>query len=70
MAGKKPVDVVTNRVSLIMAAVFAVPALSVFLGIYHVTGNLLAGAIPGFATHFVILAFSSRISAYLDSRMN
>ncbi|RNJ77627.1 MAG: hypothetical protein D9C04_04520 [Nitrosopumilus sp. B06] len=67
---KKPVDVLTNRVSVIMAAVFALPALTIFLGIYHITGNILAGAIPGFGIHFVTLAFSGRISAYLDSKMN
>ena len=48
--------------SSILAVIFAVPALVIFLGIYYTTGDLLIGAIVGFGIHFVTLAFSGRIS--------
>ncbi len=51
--------------SSIMAVIFAVPALVIFLGIYYGTGNLLVGAILGFGVHFATLAFSGRISKRL-----
>ena len=51
--------------SSILALIFTVPALAIFLGIYYGTGNLLVGAILGFGIHFVTLAFSSRISKWL-----
>ena len=48
--------------STILAMIFTIPALGIFLGVYYVTGNLVLGAILGFGIHFVILAFSGRIS--------
>jgi len=51
--------------STILALIFTVPALGVFLGIYYGTGNLLVGAVVGFSIHFVALAFSGRISKFL-----
>jgi hypothetical protein len=51
--------------SSILAVIFAVPALAIFLGIYYTTGDLLIGAIVGFGIHFVTLAFSGRISKRL-----
>ena len=51
-------------VSTILAMIFALPALGIFLGIYYSTGNLIIGAILGFGTHFVTLAFSGRISKF------
>ena len=51
--------------STIMGVILAVPSLGVFLGIYFGTGNLIVGAIVGFVIHFVILAFSGRISKLL-----
>jgi len=51
--------------STILALIFTVPALGVFLGIYYGTGNLLVGAVVGFSIHFVTLAFSGRISKFL-----
>ena len=63
---KKPVNVLTSWISITMALIFAVPSLCVFLGIYYGTGNLLVGAVVGFGIHFVILAFSGRISRYLS----
>ena len=49
-------------VSSFLAMIFALPPLAIFLGIYFYTGELLIGAVIGFGIHFVILAFSVRIS--------
>ena len=49
-------------VSSFLAMIFALPPLAVFLGIYFLTGELIIGAIIGFGFHFVILAFSGKIS--------
>jgi len=51
--------------SSILAVIFAVPGLGIFLGIYYSTGDLLVGAILGFGVHFATLAFSGRISKWL-----
>ena len=63
-------DILTNKVSISMALIFALPSLGVFLGIYYGTGNLIVGAVVGFGIHFVTLAFSGRISKYLNKIMN
>ena len=52
-------------VSTILAMIFTLPALGIFLAIYFGTGNLVIGAIIGFGTHFVTLAFAGRISKFL-----
>lgn len=49
-------------VSSFLAMIFALPPLGLFLGIYFLTGELIIGAIIGFGLHFVILAFSGKIS--------
>ncbi len=64
------IDVLTNWVSISMALIFALPSLGVFLGIYYGTGNLIIGAVLGIGVHFVTLAFSGRISKYLNEIMN
>ena len=51
--------------SSILAMIFALPALGIFLGIYYNTGNLLVSAILGFGVHFITLIFSGRISKWL-----
>ncbi|MFB5631439.1 MAG: hypothetical protein ACE5RN_07610 [Nitrosopumilaceae archaeon] len=51
--------------SSILALIFTVPGLGIFLGIYYGTGNLIVGAVIGFSVHFVTLAFSGRISKWL-----
>jgi hypothetical protein len=51
--------------SSILAIIFAIPALVIFLGIFYSTGNLIAGAVLGFGVHFATLAFSNRISKWL-----
>ena len=67
---KTPTDILTNWVSISMALIFALPSLGVFLGIYYGAGNLVVGAVLGFGIHFVTLAFSGRISKFLDKVMN
>ena len=52
----------TIWVSQLLAVIFTVPPLGLFLGIYFTTGNLIVGLVIGFGVHFVILAFSGRIS--------
>jgi len=49
-------------VSSFLAMIFALPPLGLFLGIYFLTGELILGAVIGFGLHFVILAFSGKIS--------
>ena len=51
--------------SSILAMIFTLPALGIFLGIYYSTGDLLVGAILGFGVHFATLIFSGRISKWL-----
>ncbi len=67
---KTPINVLTNRVSISMALIFALPSLGIFLGIYYGTGNLIIGAVLGFGVNIITLAFSGRISKYLDKIMN
>ncbi len=56
--------------SSILALIFTIPALGIFLGIYYGTGNLIVGAILGFGLHFATLAFSGRISKWLVKFQN
>lgn len=67
---KVSIDILTNWVSIIMALIFALPSLGVFLGIFYGVENLPLAVILGFGTHFVILAFSNRIAKYLDNILN
>lgn len=55
----------TIWVSTILAMIFSLPPIAVFLGVYYGIGNLLLGAISGFGLHFVILIFSGKISKFL-----
>jgi len=57
-------------VSSFLAMIFAIPPLALFLGIYFLTGELIIGAIIGFGVHFVILAFSERISKIITKIMS
>ncbi len=57
-------------VSSFLAMIFALPPLAVFLGIYFLTGELIIGAIIGFGFHFVILAFSGKISKAITKLMS
>jgi hypothetical protein len=57
-------------VSSFLAMIFALPPLGLFLGIYFLTGELIIGAVIGFGVHFVILAFSGRISKIITKFMS
>ncbi|MDH3394955.1 MAG: hypothetical protein OEL52_02245 [Nitrosopumilus sp.] len=57
-------------VSSFLAMIFAIPPLALFLGIYYLTGELIIGAIIGFGSHFVILAFSGKISKKITKIMS
>ena len=65
-------EILTNTiwVSTFLAMILSLPPLGLFLGIYFMTGNLIIGAIMGFGVHFVILAFSSKISKFLTRVMS
>jgi hypothetical protein len=52
-------------VSSFLAMIFTLPPLALFLGIYFLTGELIIGAVIGFGVHFVILAFSGKISKFI-----
>jgi hypothetical protein len=69
---KVPTGVVVNMIwiSTFLAMIFTLPALSIFLGIYYGTGNLVLGAVLGFGVHVVALAFSGRLSKFLIKIMN
>lgn len=68
---RKKADITTDLIfttiwkSTILALIFTVPALVVFMSIYYGTGNLVVGAIVGFGIHFITLAFSGKISKRL-----
>ena len=57
-------------VSSFLAMIFAIPPLTLFLGIYFLTGELIIGAVIGFGVHFVILAFSGKISKKITKMMS
>lgn len=73
---KKKVEISTEAainvvwVSGFLAMILSLPPLGLFGGIYFLTGNLMVGAIVGFGVHFVILAFSSKISKFLTNIMS
>ena len=65
-------EIVTKTIwiSTFLAMILSLPPVVLFLGIYSVTGNLIIGLIVGFGVHFIILAFSSRISKFLTDVMS
>ena len=72
---KKPdvtAEVLVNTiwVSSFLAMIFTLPPLGLFLGIYFLTGELIMGAVIGFGIHFVILAFSGKISKVITRIMS
>ena len=60
-------DVLVNTlwVSTILALILTLPSVGIFLYVFLETGSWLTGAILAFGIHFVILAFSERISNFL-----
>ncbi|NJK78125.1 MAG: hypothetical protein HC944_04825 [Nanoarchaeota archaeon] len=73
---KKKIEISTETtinivwVSTFLAMILSLPPLGLFLGIYFLTGDILIGAVLGFGTHFIILAFSSKISKLLTNIMS
>jgi len=69
---KTSTEIVTKTIwiSTFLAMILSLPPLGLFLGIYFLIGNLIIGAIVGFGVHFVILAFSSKISKFLTRVMS
>ena len=60
-------DVLVNTlwVSTILALILTLPSIAIFLYVFLETGSWLTGALLAFGIHFVILAFSERISNFL-----
>jgi hypothetical protein len=54
-------------VSTAIALILTLPALGIFLGLLHLTNNMILGSMIGFAAHFTLLAFSPRTSEALMS---
>lgn len=54
-------------VSTALALILSLPALAIFLGLLHLTNNIILGTLIGFATHFALLAASPRTSEALIS---
>ena len=60
-------DVLVNTlwVSTILALILTLPSVGIFLYVFLETGSWLTGTLLAFGIHFVILAFSERISNFL-----
>ena len=60
-------DVLVNTlwVSTILALILTLPSVGIFLYVFLETGSWLTGNLLAFGIHFVILAFSERISNFL-----
>ena len=60
-------DVLVNTlwVSTVLALILTLPSVGIFLYVFLETGSWLTGALLAFGIHFVILAFSERISNFL-----
>ena len=52
-------------VSTALALILSLPSLGIFLGLLHLTNNIIIGSLTGFATHFILLAVSPRTSEVL-----
>ncbi len=54
-------------VSTALALILSLPSLAIFLGLLHLTDNMIIGTVAGFAAHYVLLALSPRTSQILSS---
>jgi hypothetical protein len=54
-------------VSTALALILSLPCLAIFLGLLHLTDNIIIGVMTGFTAHFVLLALSPRTSQILSS---
>ena len=66
---KLPPDIVIKGtwVSTAIALILTIPALGLFIGLYHLGINVGISAGIGFGLHFALLAFSGRISNAISS---
>ena len=60
-------DVLVNTlwVSTTLALILTLPSIGIFLFVFLETGDWLSGALLAFGIHFVVLAFSEKISRFL-----
>ena len=60
-------DVLVNTlwVSTTLALILTLPSIGIFLCVFLETGDWLSGALLAFGIHFVVLAFSEKISRFL-----
>jgi hypothetical protein len=54
-------------VSTSLALILTIPPLTIFITIFHNSGDLLMGAVIGFGIHFVLFSLSARISSFITS---
>lgn len=54
-------------VSTALALTLSLPSLGVFLGLLHLTDNIVIASVLGFTIHFILLALSQRTSEFLLS---
>lgn len=54
-------------VSTALALILSLPSLAIFLGLLHLTDNMIIGTVAGFTVHYVLLALSPRTSQTLSS---
>lgn len=54
-------------VSTALALILSLPPLAIFLGLLHLTDNMIIGTVAGFTAHYVLLALSPRTSQILSS---
>lgn len=54
-------------VSTALALILSLPSLTIFLGLLHLTDNIIIGTVAGFTAHYVLLALSPRTSQILSS---
>jgi hypothetical protein len=57
-------------VSTSLAFILTLPALGIFLTVFESGASLAVATITGFGLHFVLLAFSGRISTILSAIVN
>ena len=54
-------------VSTMLALMFSLPTLGLFLGLLHLTDNILIASIIAFTSHFILLGLSPKTSEVLLS---
>lgn len=52
-------------VSTILAMIFSLPPLLLFIGLYYAGIHIAIAAVVGFGSHYIILAFADKISTFV-----